>query len=106
MKFSLGIPFVVSLLMLSCAAKEAPSIVSVKVADTYSGPLHLRPCVQGASEPVSVDDRGNGELSACPSGEIEIAVLRQTKTIRIAPEHVKILKTGDGIPTSISAQVP
>ncbi len=62
----LGRAVVVSLCLVSCAAKSAPTRITVKVADAYSGSLRLAPCVDNAQDPVLVDESGNGRTSACP----------------------------------------
>ncbi len=105
-KYSLLTALAISLSLASCAAKSMPTIVTVKVADTYSGPLHLKPCEKGAKEPAVVDEQGNGETSACPYGAAEIVVIKQTQKIYITSEQVRVDKTGDGIPVTITARVP
>jgi hypothetical protein len=105
-KFSLLTALAISLSLASCAAKSMPTIVTVKVADTYSGPLHLKPCEKSAKEPAVVDQQGNGETSACPYGGVEIVVIKQTQKIYITSEQVRVDKTGDGIPVAITARVP
>jgi hypothetical protein len=44
MKPWLGRAVVVSLCLVSCAAKSAPTRITVKVADAYSGSFRLSPC--------------------------------------------------------------
>jgi hypothetical protein len=106
LKLSFSTALVISLSLASCALKNAPSRVTVKVADTYSGFLHLTPCREGSKEPVVVDERGNGEISVCPSGDLEIVVIKGTRTVYIPPEKVKVDRTGDGIPVIVTASIP
>ena len=106
MKFSFGPALAISLSLASCASKNGPARITVKVGDTYSGVLHLTPCIEGAKEPVEVDEHGNGDTSACPSGVLEIVVIKRTKTVYIVSERVKVDRTGDGIPVSITASIP
>jgi hypothetical protein len=105
-KYSLLTALAIPLSLASCAAQSTPTIVTVKVADTYSGPLHLKPCEKEAKEPALVDEQGNGETSACPDGGVEIVVIRQAQKIYITSEQVRVDKTGDGIPVAITARVP
>jgi len=106
MKYSLYAALAISLSLASCAAKNAPSRVNVKVADTYSGQLHLRPCQDGAKDPVVVDERGNGDMAVCPYGDLVITVVKPSKTVYITSDKIRIERTGDGIPVAISADVP
>jgi hypothetical protein len=106
MRYWVGLALAISLSLASCAAKRMPTIVTVKVPDTYAGPLHLKPCEEGAKEPAVVDEQGNGETTACPNGDVEIVVIKQTQKIYLTSEKVKVDKTGDGIPVGITANVP
>jgi hypothetical protein len=106
MKLSLGTALAISFSLASCAAKNAPARITVRVADTYSDPLHLKPCLESAREPVVVNEQGNGETSACPYGDLEIIVLKQSKTVYITSENISVERAGDGIPATITAQVP
>jgi hypothetical protein len=92
--------------LTSCAFKNAPSRVTVKVADKYSGFLHLTPCREGSNEPIVIDERGNGGTSACPSGDVEIVVIKATGTVYIPPEKVKVDRAGDGMPVMVTASIP
>jgi|SRR3984957_7815371 len=106
MKFSFGTMLVVTLVLASCAAKDAPTRVKVRVAESFSGILHLRPCVGGATDPVVADAQGNADISSCPLGELEIVVLKGGRTIYVRPEDVGVSRAGDGIPVAITATVP
>jgi hypothetical protein len=106
MKLSFAAALAISLAFASCAAKDAPMRVTVKVADGFSGVIHLTPCVASANNPAVVDERGNGSLSACPSGELEIIVLKQGRTLYVRPEEITVERAGDGIPVSISTSIP
>jgi hypothetical protein len=101
-----GAAIAVSLSLVSCAAKSAPTRISVTVADNYSGAIHLESCVRSATVPVVTDSQGNGVTSACPYGDVELAVARQGKTIYIMPENVHVERTGDGIAVRINADLP
>ena len=103
----LGRAVVVSLCLVSCAAKSAPTRITVKVADTFSGSFRLAPCVDNAQEPVLVDEIGNGRTSACPmEGDVEIVVLKAGNTIYLHREQITIARAGDGFPVTISAAIP
>jgi hypothetical protein len=107
MKFPRIAALVLVLALMSCAAKNAPTRLTVKVADTFSGAIRLSPCAQSASEPVLLDAGGNGSTSACPSADdVEIMVMKAGKTIYLAREQVKIARAGDGFPVLITANIP
>ena len=107
MKPWLGRVVIVSLCLVSCAAKSAPTRITVKVADTYAGSFRLAPCVDNAQEPVLVDESGNGRTSACPMGaDVEIVVLKAGNTIYLHREQITIARAGDGFPVTISAAIP
>jgi hypothetical protein len=66
MRVSSGILLIVSLLVLSCA-KPPITRITVKVAETFSGYLHLQTCVPGTQDPVSlVEGRSEGYSPVCP----------------------------------------
>jgi hypothetical protein len=44
--------------------------------------------------------------SACPSGAVEIAVIKPSRTFRIPPENVHVRRKSDGTPVVISAEIP
>jgi hypothetical protein len=97
----------ISLLLVSCAAKSAPTRITVQITENFTGLLRLYPCNKNAPDPVSVDGNGEGKTSACPTGDdVEIVVLKSGKSIYIAPEKVKVARAGDGFPVSISAAIP
>jgi hypothetical protein len=97
----------ISLLLISCAAKSAPTRITVKVADTYSGSLRLHPCEKGAQDPVLADEKGNGVTAACPLGDdVELLVVKGSRTIYIAREKIKVARAGDGLPVTITAVIP
>jgi hypothetical protein len=106
MKLSFGTALVISLALASCAAKEAPARVTVRVPDSFSGVLHLRPCVGGAKEPIVADAQGSADIFACPLGDLEIVVNRGSSTVYIKSEDVSMSRAGDGIPVAITASVP
>lgn len=96
----------ISLLLISCAAKSAPTRITVHVADTYSGPLRLHPCDKDAQDPVIVDEKGEGKTSACPLGDdVEIVVIKSAKTIYIARQKINVARAGDGFPVMISTAI-
>jgi hypothetical protein len=102
---SLGIALVISCFLLSCA-KSGGTAITVEVADTFSGLVRIEACVKDAHENVAVDGRGHGKTSACPSGDLDLVVVRRGKIIFIPSDHVSILRTGDGMPVAISAKIP
>jgi len=96
-------------LMLSCGSSAHPDRLTVRLPPHFSGSLHVATCIPGApAEDVPVDDRGLGQTSLCPdsSRSIELDVIAEGRHIRIAVPQAQISRTGDGIATSIEAQVP
>lgn len=104
MKSLLGIALTVSLLLASCAKKPVTR-VTVKVADTFSGYVHLDSCVSIAQEPAEPDESGYGHTAACPTGDVEILVIKGTKSFVIPPEGVKVRRNPSGQPTYITFQI-
>jgi hypothetical protein len=97
----------VSLLLVSCAAKSAPTRITVQIPENFAGPLRLSPCDKGALDPVLVNGNGEGKTAACPTGDdVEIVVLKSGKTIYLAPEKIRVARAGDGFPVMISAAIP
>ena len=105
MKFSLRIALTISLLLTSCAKKPVTR-VTVKVPDAFSGYIHLRPCIPSSEEPVVLNRSGYGNTAACPAGDVEIVVIKETKSPVIPPKNVLVRRRGDGEPISISSQIP
>ena len=105
MEASLDVVLSVSLSLVSCAKKPTTRI-TVKVADTYSGSIRLTPCISVAKDPVEINEAGYGFTSACPLGDVEIVVIKGTKTFHIAPEKVYVRRRDDGEAVVISAEIP
>ena len=97
-----------TLLLFSCAAKQAPRDITVKVPENYSGPLNLNPCFQESSATVSVDSNGSARTSACPKpGEsVTLTVIQGGVEHRISPDQITIERAGDGLPVRIKTRVP
>jgi hypothetical protein len=106
MKISIGTAIVISFALLGCGAKELPQQLQITVPNGFSGPIHLRPCDLSAPNVAVVDSRGEGITAACPmENNIEIAVRRGSDTIYLT-KQIKVGRTGDGIPVSITFQLP
>jgi hypothetical protein len=92
-----------SLLLVSCAAKSAPALISCSAAENLSGRhVHLTPCSPQAANPVQLDKDGNGATSACPSDDnVEIVLTVNGSTTYLLPDQVRIGRTGDGIAAAI-----
>jgi hypothetical protein len=95
-------------LLFSCAAKQAPHEITVKVPDNYSGELSLDPCTPGSSAQVTVNSKGSGQTSACPKPgeEVSLTVVQSGLEYRVPRDHLKIERAGDGLPVAIKARVP
>jgi hypothetical protein len=95
-------------LLFSCAAKQAPHEIIVKVPDTYSGELNLDPCAQGSSAQVTVSSNGSGQTSACPKPgeEVSLTIVQTGLEHRVPRDQVRIERAGDGLPDAIKVRVP
>jgi len=95
-------------LLFSCAAKQAPREIIVKVPADYAGELSLDPCSPHASAEVSVDAKGVTATWACPKADetVTLTVIRGGTDIRVPPDQVTIERAGDGLPVAIKAHVP
>lgn len=66
-------------------------------------------CVPGAPPAdVTVNEQGMGKTSLCPgvNHTVEIEVLENSRHYKLVSQEVHIQRTGDGIATSIEAQLP
>ncbi len=81
----------------------------MRIPEHFAGTsLHIDTCVAGAAAgEVKVDDQGVGKTALCPASDhtVEIEVVGGGHYKLVAPE-VQIRRTGDGIATSIVAQLP
>jgi len=101
----LGIAF----LMLSCASSSQPDQLIVHVPDHFSGMLHIQTCVHGApGGEITVDSEGLGKTVLCPASDhtVEIEVVASDRHFKLIAPEVQVLRTGDGLATSIEAQLP
>lgn len=78
----------------------------MKVPDTFSGFIRLSTCIPEGQKPVVLDKSGYGDAPACPAGDVEIAVIKDTKSLVIPPKNVLVRRRSDGAPISISSQIP
>ena len=98
-----------TLLLFSCGAAKSAQEITLKVPDHFAGVVKISPCDRNAGPPpIAVDTQGMGSTSECPQGgrQVSLIVVRADQTYRISPEHVKIRRTGDGLPVSIEASLP
>lgn len=105
MKIYVAIPLFAFLALGSCAKKPTTQI-TVKVPDTFSGAISLTPCISVAKDPVVLDETHDGYTPACPAGDVELIVIKGTKTLHIAPEEVRVRRRSDGEAVTISAEIP
>jgi hypothetical protein len=95
-------------LMLSCASSHPPKRFTVRVAAGFSGTVHVNTCVQSApATDLTIDNQGVGATSVCPSPDatVELTVLRGDQKYILATPDISISRTGDGIPTSLRAEI-
>jgi hypothetical protein len=96
-----------SLLLVSCGAKSAPTLINCTAAgNSSSAHVHLTPCSPQAPNAVELDDNGSGTTSACPSDDnVEIVLTRNGQTIYILPDQVHVGRAGDGIAVAIDTDL-
>jgi hypothetical protein len=96
-----------SLVLVSCAAKSAPALITcIAVENLSAAHLHLTPCSPQASNPVQLDKDGNGATSACPAdNNVEIVFTRNGQTTYILPDQIHVGRTGDGIAVAIDTDL-
>lgn len=94
-------------LLFSCAAKKAPSEITVTVPADYSGELNLDPCSPRSSTQVSIDAKGSALTSACPKPDetVTLTVVRGGVDLRVPSDQVTIERAGDGLPVAIKARI-
>ncbi len=106
--FLLTVQLTAMFLMLSCGAGSTPQQMTVHVPAGYSGKIHIDSCVKTAPpSDVMVDANGAGATALCPANgqRVEILVIRGEQSVKVPATEVTILRTGDGIATSIEVQV-
>jgi len=91
---------------LASRAKQPITQVRVKVGDTFSGYFRSMRCIPGVQDAVVLDATAEGYTSVCPSGDVGIAVVKPSRTFRIAPENIQVRTSKDGTPVRISTQIP
>jgi hypothetical protein len=104
-KFTLEVALSFSLLIFGCVKHEVTRI-TMKVADNYSGSVHLSPCIEGAAEPVVLDGEGRGQTAACPAGDVLIGVIEPSKSFDIPSERVRVHQHGNDEPVAITFNIP
>jgi hypothetical protein len=95
--------------MLSCGASFHPDQLTVHVPKALSGSIHVSTCVAGApAGEVTLDEHGLGQTSLCPAVDhsVEIEVIKTDRRYKLNSTDVRIIRAGDGISTSIEAQLP
>ncbi len=95
--------------MLSCASSSHPNQLTIHVPPRCSKVLHVDTCVHGAPEAdVNVDEQGLGKTSLCPAADhsVRVEVIKVDAHYRLAEPAVHIRRTGDGLATSIEAELP
>ena len=103
MKVRMFVFIIISFLLISC---QKPTVLKVKVAESFSGTIKLKPCIKGSKEPVLIDLQGIGETEICPAGDLEIVVIKGNQVIQIPAKDIEIEKAGDNAPVNIIARVP
>lgn len=95
-------------LLYSCAAKQAPREITVKVPADFSGEMTLDPCSAGVSTEITLSAQGKAATAACPgTGEtVSLTVVKGEASYRVSADDVEIERAGDGLPVAIKARVP
>jgi hypothetical protein len=95
-------------MMLSCASSQPLRRITVHTVPEFTGTLRISTCVSGTSgSEISADAQGMASTSLCPGQNVnvEIMVVQGSRQSVVAHEDVSISRTGDGIPTTIKAEV-
>jgi hypothetical protein len=95
-------------LMLSCGSSLRPEQLSVYVPEHYQGPVHIDACVPNApAKEITVSTSGAGATSLCPANNrgVELQIIEKERQYKVAVNEVRIGRTGDGLATSIEAQL-
>lgn len=98
-----------ALLMFSCAWSTHPDQLTVHVPPQCPKRLHVVTCVPGAPQAdVNVDEQGMGKTSLCPATDhpVQLEVIRIDRHYTLAAPAVHVQRTGDGLATSIEAELP
>ena len=98
-----------ALWMLSCGSSSPAHRLTVHLPQhKNTRVLHVDTCISGASaNEVYVNEQGIGKTSLCPAADhaVDIEVVEGDRRYRVASEQVQIRRTGDGIATSVEAQI-
>ena len=95
--------------MLSCASSSNPDHLAVHIPPRCPNLLHVDTCVAGAPhQDVTVDEQGHGKTSLCPGVDhsVEIEVIGIGRHYKLVSPEVHIRRTGDGMATSLEAELP
>jgi hypothetical protein len=94
--------------MLSCAAQQAPDIITIRVQPDYHGKIHVQTCSVDASSGLA-DSHGNVSVKDCPTERnlIELTIERgNTVQTLTGDDELSVTRTGDSIVVSIDGQIP
>jgi hypothetical protein len=98
-----------ALWMLSCGSSTPPDRLTIHLTAHHSAPLvHVDACVSGAPAPeVYIDEHGLGKTSVCPAANhnVEVDIVDGDRRYRLTAEKVQVRRTGDGLATSVEAQL-
>ena len=103
-----GVVLGTTFVLLSCGSSMGPAQLIVHIPEHYSGAVHIHACMPTAPRnEITVDAQGVGSTALCPGTNtgVELQIVQNGQQYKIADKEVHILRTGDGIATSIEAQV-
>jgi hypothetical protein len=101
----------VSLLLVSCAAKKTTVRLTVRVPEGFIGSIRIDACkTAAAADDILIDRAGHGETSICAaSRDLRLAVVRsaprQGEEGRPVEVPARLVETGDHILAEIVAEV-
>jgi hypothetical protein len=99
--------FAICVSLLSCASQKPPFKILIAAPAKFSGAVHVKLCEYGAPIAAQLDLDGTGVTSACPAPGDRLVIVgtRGPNSIFIPHDAIHIIRTGDGIPVALDAEL-
>ncbi|MGC2719315.1 MAG: hypothetical protein WA209_06980 [Candidatus Acidiferrales bacterium] len=93
--------------LLSCASQKPPFKVAIAAPAAFTGAVHVKLCELGAPAAAQLDPNGAGVTSACPEPGDHLVIVgtRGPSSIYIPHDAIRVVRTGDGIPIALDAEL-